>query len=588
MKTRTGIILILFLCSSIPFHIAQATNTNTSGTLISVTTNQDVIADDGDCSLREAVQAANLDQSYFGCPAGSGTDTILLPIGTYALSAQGQGEDQGLIGDLDITDSLTILGDGIDVTTIDGMYKDRIFHVIPEDIQVKISDMTLKNGYVPKEDLLGGGAVLSLGDLILTRVKIQENSASRGGGVRNSLGRLLLTDSEVVNNQSNFEGGGIYGDGKIVIVDSQVNQNSSEFGGGISADELMELTRVTIDGNEAIQSGGGIYTDFETFLNQVTFSSNRAITGAGFYNNNDSELSNVTFGDNLAEDPNPEGSAHGGGIYNNGTLKIINNTLNENQAGRGGGIYNSELGQVTLVNTILADNSGGNCANFGEQISLGYNIEDTNSCKLDQPGDRPGTNPLLADLVDELDGTATFPLLSGSPAIDTALEDYCPYTDQRGVIRPVDGDRNGVLGCDIGAHENTPGGVLRFSPFEKSVAETAGSISLVVTRTGGDGTVGINYGPGAGTAVSHADFNLAPGSLSWSSSDHGSKSFPLEILDDIYAEDEEYGLIILSKATGGAGILIPGYLFRFIIAANDPGGPPQPYGPIFLPLSLMN
>src|SRR5688572_10221914 len=46
----------------------------------------------GDCSLREAVIAANAD----------GADRILLPPGTYTLSLAGAGEDLAATGDLDL------------------------------------------------------------------------------------------------------------------------------------------------------------------------------------------------------------------------------------------------------------------------------------------------------------------------------------------------------------------------------------------------------------------------------------------------------------------------------------------------------
>src|SRR2546427_1425734 len=40
----------------------------------------------GDCTLGEAILAANQDDPIDGCTAGSGKDTIMLPAGTYTLT----------------------------------------------------------------------------------------------------------------------------------------------------------------------------------------------------------------------------------------------------------------------------------------------------------------------------------------------------------------------------------------------------------------------------------------------------------------------------------------------------------------------
>ena len=58
---------------------------------ITVNTTADVVADDGVCSLREAITAANTDTSSGAtggeCAAGSGADTITLSAGTITLTS---------------------------------------------------------------------------------------------------------------------------------------------------------------------------------------------------------------------------------------------------------------------------------------------------------------------------------------------------------------------------------------------------------------------------------------------------------------------------------------------------------------------
>ena len=60
--------------------------------VISVTTTDDELNADGDCSLREAIQAANTNQTVDACPTGSGADSILLPTGDYSLAQAGAGK----------------------------------------------------------------------------------------------------------------------------------------------------------------------------------------------------------------------------------------------------------------------------------------------------------------------------------------------------------------------------------------------------------------------------------------------------------------------------------------------------------------
>ena len=64
---------------------------------ITVNTTADELATDGNCSLREALQAANTDTAIDGCAKGSGADTVVVPAGSYDFSAALAGsEDNGL------------------------------------------------------------------------------------------------------------------------------------------------------------------------------------------------------------------------------------------------------------------------------------------------------------------------------------------------------------------------------------------------------------------------------------------------------------------------------------------------------------
>lgn len=114
---------------------------------ITVTTTADENNLDGDCSLREAIRAANNDQVVDFCPAGNGADTIIVPAGTYPFDpALGtRGENAAATGDLDIMEDVTISGAGRVQTIIDAGGNDRVFDVLLNSV-VTISDLTVTGG----------------------------------------------------------------------------------------------------------------------------------------------------------------------------------------------------------------------------------------------------------------------------------------------------------------------------------------------------------------------------------------------------------------------------------------------------------
>jgi len=63
------------------------------------------------------------------------------------------------------------------------------------------------------------------------------------------------------------------------------------------------------------------------------------------------------------------------------------------------------------------------------------------------------TNPSLGSLSDNEGPTWTHMLLSDSPAIDKGDNLECLIFDQRGALRPADGDGNSTSICDIGTVE---------------------------------------------------------------------------------------------------------------------------------------
>lgn len=113
-------LLILFVVATAVWLVP----TPASAATIAVTTTDDELNPDGDCSLREAIQATNTNADVDACDhdGGTGPDFITLGPQTYSLVGA-DGEDANASGDLDIEPGfmagLTIDGASAETTIID-------------------------------------------------------------------------------------------------------------------------------------------------------------------------------------------------------------------------------------------------------------------------------------------------------------------------------------------------------------------------------------------------------------------------------------------------------------------------------------
>jgi CSLREA domain-containing protein len=555
----------------------------------------DGVCDALDCSLREAIQAANtnpgVDQITFGLSGAR----------VYPIQIPGTSEGFNQSGDFNILEGVIVTGNGQGITVVDGSDLDRVFQ-IGRSIVVTMTGMTIQNGNAPLVETEGGGGILVNGTVILDEVELSSNDAKQGGGISNSLGYVTVTNSKILTNGSlnTQEGGGVYSDGGLFISSTIISQNVAQVGAGASGTESSNITfeDVVFSFNQANSFGGAIYNDKVIELRDCTIASNEANYGAGIYNNNQLYLYSVTLNENVA-------NYRGGGIFNDGDAFLENVTLSQNEAAEaGGGIYNStnldlthatlalnvapsaptlynEPGAVVrLVNTILSkNNSEPNCFNDGGTItSLGHNLEDVNSCALTGTDDLLNQDPKLAALTATVGKTETHGLLAGSPAMETADPLFCSQKDQRGVYRAVDGDRDGLPLCDIGAHEQETAGWVSFSPAAYTTDE--GTVIIVtVTRQGSNEAVTVDYSP-----ITAPLWNFLPfsGTLSWAQYDLAPKTFQVTILDDNYRESDQVIDIKLSNARFGAGIH-PNGIATILVPENDPFGEDPP-DPLYLPI----
>jgi CSLREA domain-containing protein len=231
--------------------VALSANANT----ITVTGLGDSLANDGVCTLREAIINANNDAATWSdCAAGSGADVINLPAGTIHLAIAGQNEQLAATGDLDIRDSVTINGNAAG-TTIDGGGLDRIFEIsplanpAPGTLDVTMRDLYLTNGSVHGD----GGAIWVGSNVTLTmeRCTIAGNSTNDdGGGMFNNGATVHMTNCTVSGNSCPFIGGGIRNLGILTLTSCTVTNNSADptRGQGV-ADGAMTFQNTIIAGN---------------------------------------------------------------------------------------------------------------------------------------------------------------------------------------------------------------------------------------------------------------------------------------------------------------------------------------------------
>ncbi len=396
----------------------------------------------GHLSLREAILLAN---------SSPGANTI-----TFASSTNGTVFDLSL-GQMEISEAVTITGNGASRSIIDAQQLSRIFAMTETAGNVTLSDMTLKNGrtkgtgtgfYDPS---YAGGAMLwlSSGALTLNRTTFTGNSTlgdlAGGGAILVAHGALVVNESSFSGNSTagvNSEGGAISAQlGSVLVRNSTFSGNSttgdySEGGAIFSLAFDTSMIQSTISGNIASgvdSQGGGLFTQQGNIL-----ISQSTITG------NNSSISD------------------GGGIF---TLSSPINIVNSIVAGNSDSGASSDVRKSPdAADAFLVSNSLIGRNNGTGLVSTQGAVADANGNLIGGATPQTALNPQLGPLQNNGGPTLTHAILSGSPAIDrgrnaAAIDvtngNVALTTDQRGVSfnRILDGDHLGAAIVDMGAVE---------------------------------------------------------------------------------------------------------------------------------------
>jgi hypothetical protein len=436
--------------------------------------------------------AGSLRQAVLNANAAAGLDQITFQTGlTGTITLTG--------GQIQITDSVQIQGPGAATLAVSGNDASRIFYVYdtvhsaPAD--VTISALTITHG--------------------------SSGNNSLGGGALAAVGERLTLDDVVISDSAGEAGAGISFYGGVSLSDNTP-----------AGAALMTIRKTTIRGNTASGRGGGISVGFAC----------------------GSVIENSTLADNVA-------ASHGGGIYIGSGLAstpcvdIRHTTISGNSANKGGSLYiqysNARLDHSILANSLPAgsDEVAMGTTYYFPDVFTSYSLVESGAAVLiDQGGNVFNQDPQLGALQNNGGPTPTFKPAPTSPAVNAGNPAFAPppATDQRGLPR-VAGGR-----VDIGSVELQPS-TLQFAVAAQSFNETAGTVTLSVTRSGSDGAASVQVTATGGTATGGGtDYTFGGATLNWADNDAAPKTFTINITNDSIFEGGETIILQLANPTGAA------------------------------------
>ncbi|WP_181801040.1 right-handed parallel beta-helix repeat-containing protein [Streptomyces shenzhenensis] len=264
-----------------------------------------------------------------------------------------------------IAQSLTIRGNGATIVRdgpTAGLF--RIFHVTSTG-NLRLEDLTVRGGSASGNG--GGIRVDNGGKLTLVHVCVRDNTATgNGGGVWADAGAAAVVRRSWLAFNNAMNGGGLFTSGTLNVEDSEFSRNHARASGGgfIQLGGNGYVRTTLIRRNTSADSGGGVYTGnggtMEISESKIANNTSAGRFGGGIANSEQLTLEKTEVKGNVVGGSD----GLGGGIYNvtsDGVLilrgsKVTSNSANGNGTAHGGGIYNN-LGTVTLDHSTVRDNA---------------------------------------------------------------------------------------------------------------------------------------------------------------------------------------------------------------------------------------
>jgi uncharacterized repeat protein (TIGR01451 family) len=272
-----------------------------------------------------------------------------------------------------ITDSLTIVGTGMDMLALDGGNVAKVLSI--GGVPVTLSDLTVQRG--------NGGGISTIGALTLTNVAVLSNTVSGAGGGVYAQFQPVVVHGGLFQNNTGDSGGGLYLygipalSGTLTISGTRFVSNTALYGGGaVVVVGATQVNRSLFQNNRCANSacqGGALSSAYATLnVTDTQFISNTALGHGGgvAVTSGSSILKGVTLERNQCQ----ESACQGGGFYVDGTLQATATQFLSNTAVMlGGGAYVTSATTVAgsaFQNNVSSNGAGGGLAVANGSVSL--------------------------------------------------------------------------------------------------------------------------------------------------------------------------------------------------------------------------